>query len=184
MKKIEYHKEIFIIEDFLSKSECDELISISEDIGFEEAKIQTGNNEQLIVKGIRNNDRILYESQHLAEKFFGKSKPFLEQNIGLYEIKDLNEMFRFYKYSVGQRFKMHRDGSFERNNEECSFYTFLIYLNDDFVGGETEFKDLFTIKPKTGSLLVFLHPHKHEGKILLKGNKYALRSDVMYKLNN
>ncbi len=184
MKKIEYHKDIFIIEDFLSKSECNELIAISENIGFEEAKVQTGNNEQSIMKSVRNNDRILYKNQDLAHKLFDKSKPFLEQKIGLYDIEDLNEMFRFYKYSAGQRFKMHIDGSFERNDLECSFYTFLIYLNDDFEGGETEFKDLFTIKPKTGSLLVFLHPYKHEGKILLNGNKYALRSDVMYRLNN
>ena len=182
MKKIQYHKEIFVIEDFLSETECDELISISEKIGFEEAKVQTGNNEQSMIKSIRNNDRILYKNQSLADKLFEKSKSFLEQNIGLYEIKDLNEMFRFYKYSIGQRFKMHRDGSFERNHNEFSFYTFLIYLNDDFEGGETEFKDLFTIKPKTGSLLIFLHPHKHEGKIILKGNKYALRSDIIYKL--
>lgn len=183
MKKIILHKEIFIVEDFLTKQECEDLILISERIGFEEAKVQTGNNIQSMVKGIRNNDRILYENQHLAERLFEKSKPFLEQNIDLYKIKDLNEMLRFYKYSVGQRFKMHQDGSFVKNEKERSFYTFLIYLNDNFEGGETEFKDLFTIKPKTGSLLVFLHPHKHEGKILLNGNKYALRSDVMYKLN-
>jgi prolyl 4-hydroxylase len=78
---------------------------------------------------------------------------------------------------------MHRDGSYKRNETEKSFFTFLIYLNDDFEGGETEFQDLFTIKPKTGDLLVFYHPYKHEGKLLVSGYKYALRSDVMYRLN-
>jgi hypothetical protein len=54
-------------------------------------------------------------------------------------------MFRVYKYLPGQQFKMHRDGSYERNENEKSFYTFLIYLNDDFEGGETEFENLFTV---------------------------------------
>jgi prolyl 4-hydroxylase len=118
----------------------------------------------------------------LANKLFKRSKPFLIHSIGIYSLIGLNEMFRFYKYSPGQRFKMHRDGSYKRNDTECSFFTFLVYLNDDFEGGETEFADLFTIKPKTGDLLVFYHPYKHEGKLLISGNKYALRSDVMYRM--
>jgi len=89
-------------------------------------------------------------------------------------------MFRIYKYSSGQRFKMHRDGSYIRNENEKSFYTFLIYLNDDFEGGETEFENLFTVAPKKGSALVFYHPLRHEGKTLISGLKYVLRTDIMY----
>ena len=89
-------------------------------------------------------------------------------------------MFRIYKYSPGQRFKMHRDGSYIRNEHEKSFYTFLIYLNDDFEGGETEFEGLFTVAPKKGSALVFHHPLRHEGKTLISGLKYVLRTDIMY----
>lgn len=181
MKRIDYHKEIYVIEDFLSREECDELMGIADNIGFEEAKVQVGGNQQSMLKGVRNNERILYFNQELADQLYQRALPWIAPQMGIYAPIGLNEQFRFYKYSPGQRFKMHRDGSYERNENECSFYTFLIYLNDDFEGGATEFQDICTISPKQGSLLIFHHPLRHEGKILISGNKYALRSDVMYR---
>ena len=62
-----------------------------------------------------------------------------------------------------------------------SFFTFLVYLNDDFEGGETEFEDIATVQPKTGDALVFYHPYRHEGKTLLSGKKYVLRTDIMFE---
>lgn len=182
MNSIKYHPEIFVIENFITDQECDDLISTADRIGFEEAKVQVGGGQQSMLKSVRNNERILYTSNELADLYWQRVQPFVVQEIGNYVACGLNEMFRFYKYAPGQRFKMHRDGSFERNANECSFYTFLLYLNDDFEGGETEFQNIITINPKKGSLLLFHHPLKHEGKVLLKGNKYAIRSDVMYRL--
>ena len=149
MKKIVYNKDIFVLENFLSKEECKVLIEKSEQIGYEEAKVQMGRNRQSILKGVRNNDRSLYTDETLAKELFQRAKPFLITEVGIYELHSLNEMFRFYKYSPGQRFKMHRDGSFKRNEKVESFFTFLIYLNEEFEGGATEFEDLFTIQPKT-----------------------------------
>ena len=42
MRRIDYHQDIFVIEDFLSTPECEELITIAEGIGFEEARVQVG----------------------------------------------------------------------------------------------------------------------------------------------
>ena len=184
MRKIIYNSDVFVIESFLSNKECEDLIVIAENIGFEEAKVQNGEGSQTMMKSIRNNDRILYKNEQLATNLFNKSKQFLLQERDNVILLDLNEMLRFYKYNSGQRFKMHRDGSYNRNESESSLYTFMIYLNDNFEGGETEFQNLFTIKPKQGDLLVFYHPLKHEGKVLISGTKYVLRSDVMYKLND
>lgn len=117
---------------------------------------------------------------NLAEDLFNKAAQLLPQDHDNYKILNFNEMFRVYKYSPGQQFKMHRDGSYIRNENEKSFYTFLIYLNDDFEGGETEFENLFTIIPKKGAALIFYHPLRHEGKTLISGLKYVLRTDVMY----
>jgi prolyl 4-hydroxylase len=97
MKKIDYNHEIFVIEDFLTKEECEDLILTSENIGFEEAKVQTGENAQSILKGVRNNDRILYENEILATKLFEKAKPFLTEDFASHKMIGLNEMFRFYK---------------------------------------------------------------------------------------
>ncbi|ASK31216.1 oxidoreductase, 2OG-Fe(II) oxygenase [Chryseobacterium sp. T16E-39] len=179
MEKIELHPQIFLIEDFLTDKECETYIRMSDERSFEEAKINM-NGQQLMNKGIRNNDRLMIFDKEIAESLFTRALKFLPQNHGVYMIKDFNEMFRVYKYSSGQRFKMHRDGSYIRNENEKSFYTFLMYLNDDFEGGETEFENLFTVTPKKGTALVFHHPLRHEGNTLITGEKYVLRTDVMY----
>lgn len=179
MEKTELHQQIFLIEDFLTSAACDEYIAMANGEVFEEAKVNM-NGHQMMSKGIRNNDRLMVFDNDLAEDLFRKAAEFLPQEHENYKLKNFNEMFRVYKYSPGQRFKMHRDGSYIRNENEKSFYTFLIYLNDDFEGGETEFEGLFTVAPKTGSALVFYHPLRHEGKTLISGLKYVLRTDVMY----
>lgn len=179
MEKTELHPQIFLIEDFLTEAECNDYIALSHEKVFEEAKINVGG-RQLMSKGIRNNDRLMIFDNNLAEDLFKKAAEFLPQDHEDFSLLNFNEMFRVYKYSVGQQFKMHRDGSYIRNEKEKSFYTFLIYLNDDFEGGETEFENLFTVAPKKGTALIFYHPLRHEGKTLISGLKYVLRTDVMY----
>jgi len=179
MKKIELHSQIFLIENFLTNEECDHYIDMTQEKVFEEAKVNM-HGQQLMNKGVRNNDRLMVFDEDLAENLFQKAVEFLPYDHENYEVLDFNEMLRIYKYSPGQRFKMHRDGSYIRNEYEKSFYTFMIYLNDDFEGGETEFENLFTVAPKKGSALVFHHPLRHEGKTLISGLKYVLRTDVMY----
>ncbi|MGH1518533.1 prolyl hydroxylase family protein [Chryseobacterium sp. JK1] len=183
MEKTELHPQIFLIESFLTDTECDQYISLSQEKVFEEAKINAFG-RQLMNKGIRNNDRLMIFDSNMAEELFEKAAAFLPKEHEAYRLRGFNEMFRVYKYAPGQQFKMHRDGSYIRNENEKSFYTFLIYLNDDFEGGETEFENLFTVAPKKGTALVFYHPLRHEGKTLISGLKYVLRTDVMYSLTN
>lgn len=180
MKKTELHPQIFLIEDFLTWEECDQYINLSEEKQFEEAKINVFG-RQLMNKGVRNNDRLMIFDEKLAENLFEKAVEFLPQKHEGYSVENFNEMLRVYKYAPGQQFKMHRDGSYIRNEKEKSLYTFMIYLNDDFEGGETEFENLFTVAPKKGTALVFYHPLRHEGKTLISGLKYVLRTDVMYR---
>ena len=92
----------------------------------------------------------------------------------------LNERWRFYRYDPGQAFRWHRDGAYERNALERSRLTFMVYLNEDFAGGETRF-ETFAVRPRTGTALVFLHPLLHEGAEIERGRKYVMRSDVMYR---
>lgn len=147
MKKIELHKDLFLIEYFLSSEECEQYINFGNSREFEEAKIGT-QDTQVTNKGVRNNDRLLFFIQDLADELWKRVEQFLPEKTGIYSALNLNEMFRIYKYSKEQRFKMHRDGSYERNDNEISFFSFIIYLNDSFEGGETEFRKLETIVPK------------------------------------
>ena len=66
-----------------------------------------------------------------------------------------------------------------RANGEASRLSFIIYLNDDFSGGETTVVDK-TIKPRRGMALLFRHELLHEGRAVKSGTKYVMRTDVMY----
>src|SRR5690349_6648426 len=86
---------------------------------------------------------------------------------------------RFTKYEEGDFFKPHKDGNFCRNDNERSIFTLQIYLNDKFEGGNTEFYDtldknrklLCSVKPVTGTAIIFNHDVPHAGMI---GGKVAL----------
>ena len=57
----------------------------------------------------------------------------------------------------------------------------MIYLNDDYEGGETKF-NMTSVKGRKGMALVFLHSLPHEGAEVKSGIKYVLRTDIMYRL--
>jgi prolyl 4-hydroxylase len=169
--------KIITVENFLTEQECNDFIDLGERLGFERAKIDTGS----LMPEVRNNDRAFYENVELAEKLFQRLKLYVVSKIGNSVAVGLNELFRLYKYQKGQQFKGHQDGSFIRNDVEASYYTFLVYLNDNYQGGETIFLK-HKISPKTGMGLIFLHKLYHEGSEVLSGTKYVMRSDVMYRL--
>ncbi|WP_052732204.1 2OG-Fe(II) oxygenase [Hymenobacter terrenus] len=95
----------------------------------------------------------------------------------------LNELFRFYRYQRGHQFKGHFDESYIRSEQEASYFTFMVYLNDNFQGGDITFRGL-SIQPRQGMALIFLHSLYHAGSEVTQGVKYVLRSDVMYRTTN
>lgn len=80
---------------------------------------------------------------------------------------------------------------------QSSLFTFLIYLNDDFRGGETTFFipsvkegviNAYPVKPIMGSVAVFPHGEAqgallHEGTGVVEGAKYVIRTDVEYDVD-
>ena len=102
----------------------------------------------------------------------------------------MNERLRFLRYDPGERFAPHNDGCYVRpDKSELSFITVQLYLNEGFQGGSTTFlswneEDRLEVVPKIGRVLVFEHRILHEGSPLVKGRKYAVRTDAMYINNN
>ncbi|WP_375559395.1 2OG-Fe(II) oxygenase [Bernardetia sp. OM2101] len=168
---------IITIKNFFTPQECKKYIDLSENLGYEAAKLDTGK----VVSEIRNNKRAFYENQELADLIFERGKDLFVPKIGNSEVVGVNELFRFYKYEKGHQFKGHQDGNFIRNESEASYFTFMIYLNEGYKGGETTFLK-HRIIPQEGMALIFLHKLYHEGSEVLEGRKYVLRSDIMYKL--
>ncbi len=179
MEAVQHTETIWTIENFLSREECAEMIRLSEALGYEEAEVSLPGGARMM-KGLRNNYRLLYQDVALPDRYWQKLKDYCPQVLDTSRAVGLNEQFRFYKYALDQRFKRHIDGRFRRNEQEESRITFMIYLNEDFEGGETSFDEV-SITPKTGSALCFIHEQKHEGCPVKQGIKYVLRSDVMYR---
>jgi len=114
---------------------------------------------------------------------------------GIWKPTGLNPCFRACKYSPGGFFLAHHDGGFDFGDAHRSIKTFMIYLNDGFEGGPTNFyqetqphykpgvpeKVIYSLRPEEGSCLVFNHHIVHDGGQLVAGNKYILRTEVMYK---
>jgi prolyl 4-hydroxylase len=118
----------------------------------------------------------------------------------------LNERWRLAKYWPGDQFERHVDGIFQRTPEHASMFTVNIYLNSStkpgeaprprtepapFAGGNTRFYTgadarvpTLDIRARAGMALVFRQPPArdllHDGAPVTAGNKYLLRTDVMY----
>ena len=175
---MKYAGNIFTIENVITPDECQAYIALTEQAGYDDAPTTTIGGF-VMRPDIRNNRRVIIDDFKIARDLWQRVQTHIPPVLKGRQALGLNERLRFYRYDVGQYFAPHYDGCFRRDNGEESLLTFMIYLNDDFEGGETKFVDV-SIKPETGMALVFDHDLLHEGCAVTKGRKYALRSDVMY----
>lgn len=173
---------IWVVKNAFTAEKCREWIELCEGTGFDEAPINIGAGKTQIRPDIRNNSRVMIDDEVLAFEIWQEVKEHFPKIVSGRVALGLNERFRFYRYEPGQKFAYHMDGYFRRENGEQSMLTFMIYLNDEFTGGETSFMngENTIVKPETGMMLVFNHTLFHEGSEVLSGRKYVLRSDVMF----
>lgn len=87
------------------------------------------------------------------------------------------EPWEIIRYSESQKLTWHCDNG---NSHPC-LISFVIYLNDDYEGGDVEFKNFLpgrTVKPDAGSLLIFPSNLEYIHKVnpVKDGVKYALIS--------
>lgn len=168
---------IWTIPDFLSETECRQLIGFAEGFGFEEAPVGLSSGARMM-KNVRDNFRAEVDDDALATRLWNSIEAVFPPAIEGLQPLGLNPHFRFYLYENGQKFKRHIDGR-QSVGELESRVTFMVYLNDSFAGGATAF-DTVSIAPRTGTALLFVHELKHEGCPVERGQKYVLRSDVLF----
>jgi len=179
--------DILEIHDLLTSDECDELIDISLKHG-------------LIDSGVWNMD----SSITIDENHRNSSQVWLDNNINLVnKIKRLSEKYSGFstntqeslqvvKYNIGGKFNSHYDACISgKQSINCKNMngisgqrrtTFMIYLNDDYTGGETEFIYLNKkIQPKKGKAILFkntdeneniIYQSYHRGNPVISGNKW------------
>jgi hypothetical protein len=194
-----------VLENVLSALECKQLLTVSSQLGFRpdhpitlDKPTGIDSCEWLVDRSITDiiNERV---KEHLPPQFMSGG-----QTRHLYSI---NPRWRFFRYQQDAVYRPHMDGSwpesrindegeyeFDKSGAVTSYLTFLIYLNDDFTGGETRFyfPDVTGsgltargVIPRAGSVLVFPQANTaaliHEGSAVESGTKYVIRSDVLYR---
>lgn len=174
--------------EVIPKDVCQAWINFAEGWGFEQSLVNQGDGTQKLMTHVRNNERCIFNDVELAEYLEAQLQgltdfPHIFRDV---EYVETASHFRLYKYSPGQYFKTHRDGSFEKDGMETEI-TVLVYLND-CDGGETVLMPLgkqqtwayVTIQPKAGDVLMFEHHCLHAGLEVNSGVKYVLRTDLFY----
>ena len=190
-----------IIDGLLTEAECRLLIGLCEERNWDTALLNETKAED-----IRKSKRLLIDDKALADIMYERIMLALapdEEDVEIYEkrVSRMNNRFRFLKYTVGDYFRTHMDGSYTTpNGEERSMMTCQLYLNTgggvDCLGGETnilgrdqqgtsdELKILYPVVPKTGRCLLFDHRTYHEGAEVTAGVKFAVRNELMYDLSS
>jgi len=94
------------------------------------------------------------------------------KDYGINENCYTNECYCIVRYKQGDHYPAHYDG----NTSLGRHISCLLYLNDDFEGGELHFTNQnITIKPEPGMLVLFPSnfAFRHEARPVTKGTKYA-----------
>ena len=199
---------LIIFDDLLDNDECNEIINKTHnyymDLSAEYLKSQ------------RDSKRILNMNKNLADIIYERIKKYIEKETdnkklqpfgfgvnGIWSPIGINHCFRHSVYhapSIG--FKPHRDSSYIEKPNTRSILTIIIYLNDDFIGGDTifikpnsdrkigqiveeELSDgyniIHKITPKKGKAIIFNHNVIHAGLDVTMGSKYIMRSDILFE---
>lgn len=161
------NQRVFELPNFLSADACADTISHAYARGFDTDKLHSDANSS-DTPDIRNNDRVIFQDQPLAERLWPSIRPYFVDGFKSRSALRLSSRFRVYRYTPGQFFDWHHDRINPCPDGETLF-TLMIYLNDGCTGGGTRFADVlspyifpdFTILPETGKALVFHHPLSH-----------------------
>jgi len=168
-KIIHPEKGIWVIEDFISRAQCNDLIDKIESTNFKVARQY---------KEGRHNKETFLEEAGIVLLLRNKFKEINTSRTSMqFMITDFSLPLEFYKYEKGDFIKRHSDAHREMNGR-YSKLTLVLYLSDDCEGGETYFdKYNMKINPKCGTALIFEQQLNHEALMVTEGTKYVLRTN-------
>jgi Rps23 Pro-64 3,4-dihydroxylase Tpa1-like proline 4-hydroxylase len=156
-----------------------------ESLFFTKAKVRSEDySDDKNIKDIRTNFTISLTGasdvsdtiKNINDKFSRIMVKSLENYRGVFGISEplvYSEPNSLLRYSDGQKFGLHYDGG----STSKRIISPILYLNDDYIGGEIEFINFgIKIKPKSGSLLVFPsnYAYRHVAHPVTSGTKYAI----------
>lgn len=152
-----------------------EVLKLSEGTEWVEATVGerfVGMDDKVVKLETSIRDASLKKLKLLQEAIFPELKNYVQDYTNQNLVMDT---FALVKYTEGQFFKEHSDGA-ENLGRALSI---VIYLNDDYEGGEIYFRNQnLTMKPRAKSMVLFPSTDEflHEAKPVISGTKYAIVS--------
>ncbi|KAF5376415.1 hypothetical protein D9615_008584 [Tricholomella constricta] len=197
---------IKVLDDIFTPEECASFIALAEsDDQWQTAMVSTATGDRVALE-YRNSNRILRFDHKTAEQIHQRLLPHIQELIeikpggdwegvvgvpgrvsGTWKLLGVNERLSFLRYGPGHYFKPHCDGRLQLPDGRKSRVTLQIYLNDEgLLGGATRIlgsgRRYLDIEPKVGRVLIFQQRSVyHSGEEVVRGTKFALRSDFMFE---
>lgn len=172
-------EDVWYVDDVLGAEECTTLIAQLEAGAW--GAMHPG--PQVVGSDGRSVERCAQERHdaRLALRLYMRISDHLPEHLEQGELMGLRPNLRFVRYRAGDRSAVHADPVEHVGPQMRSALTLLMFLNDDFDGGYTEFPELpRVVEPRTGRALVFPQDLAHQGMPVSGGTKYVLRCDVFY----
>lgn len=176
---------VYEIQGVLTAKECANLIDFARTKGMDRSEVWADKNTLNEASRKSKQTWILDEEHRVAEKMAKVAELFSGID------KSHQEQLQVAMYEPRGMFVDHYDACVSEDPENCLRMnkgsgqrraTLLVYLNDDFEGGETEFGEVgFKIKPATGKGIFFwstredeslITESKHRGNEVLGGSKW------------
>jgi len=172
---------VWTVDDALSPADCEAYLARWRAARAEIAPIVGHDGEPEVDLAVRNNTRVMWddaaEADALVARVAGHVPPLL---MGMKRAGG-NPRVRLYRYGPNEHHGAHWDTVVHLDGGVRSLVTLVFYLNDDFEGGETEFPELEQrITPRRGRALLFQHRILHIASQVVRGEKFVLRTDVLY----
>lgn len=181
--------EVLEIRDILTKDQCKRLMEIAEKQGMTPSEVidYGAKGDRATNTGFRKSVQAWLKDS--TDPLTMRLAEYTEKMTGYPRANQ--EMVQIVKYDEGGQFIQHYDACDHVDQEYCARVnhwaghrraTLLIYLNDDFEGGETEFTKLgLKIKPEAGKGILFwstkeddkiIEKSMHQGHPVKNGNKW------------
>jgi hypothetical protein len=130
---------------------------------------------------VRNNTRVMWDDPVEARGLLALVAAEVPAVLSGLPLAGANPRLRLYRYGPGEKHGAHWDTVVELAGGIRSLLTLVFYLNDGFVGGATDFPEIGQkITPRRGAALLFQHRILHEASAVLEGEKFVLRTDILY----
>lgn len=170
---------VIMVDDVLSKFECDELMRYSNEISGTSFKIEN----------TRTRTRIIHKT--LADFLWSRIGPYIMFGVAKsvigFQPTGIHEVISLQKRNEGFSHVYHTDPFVFFNKSAVSLLSVLFYLNHNFQGGATRFshhrmKDVggYSIMPRAGAAVVFPHDTFHASSSMFKGDKQAVYAKIMF----